>query len=112
MSYFGDTLPVGFERKDDFAVEPRKLRQGILQPAVIFLSLFQAMIRQEFLFLFPPDCDLRSSPPDRIKSAPNGNGSQPSSEALLFSVRGQCPQSFLKSPTLARTSAADEIIIA
>src|SRR5262245_53719788 len=117
----------------------------MLQAVVIFLSLFEAMIYQNLLFLFPPDCDLRSSPPDRIKSAPNGNGSQPSSEALLFSVRGQCPQSFqksllrrifgeplisgdskgradrrcymtpnqlLKSPTLARTSSADEIIIA
>src|SRR5262245_39727007 len=69
----------------------------MLQAVVIFLSLFEAMIYQNLLFLFPSDCDLGSAPPDRIKSAPNGNGSQPSSEALLFSVCGQRPESFQES---------------
>ena len=96
-SYFRDTLTVSFKRKNDFAVERRKLRQGILQPAVVFLSLFEAIIHQDLLFFFPFYCDFRSSAPDRIKSAPNGDGSQPSSEALLFSVRGQRPESFQES---------------
>jgi hypothetical protein len=69
----------------------------MLQPAVVFLSLFEAIIHQDLLFFFPFYCDLRSSAPDRIKSAPNGDGSQPSSEALLFSVRGQRPESFQES---------------
>src|SRR5262247_3413436 len=97
MSYFRDTPAVGFERKNDFAVERRKLQQGMLQAVVIFLSLFEAIIHQELLFLFPFYCDLRSAPPDRIKSAPNGNGSQPSSETMLLTVCGQRPESFQES---------------
>src|SRR5262245_39015970 len=67
------------------------------QPAVIFLSLFEAMIRQELLFLFSSDCDLLSAPPDRIKGAANCDSSQPSREALLLSVCGQRPESFQES---------------
>src|SRR5262245_66570514 len=69
----------------------------MLQPAVVFLSLFEAIIHQDLVFLFPFYSDLRSSPPDRVKSAPNGNGPQPSSEALLLSVCGQRPESFQES---------------
>src|SRR5499426_2129524 len=97
MSYFRDTPAVGFERKNDFAVERRKLRQGILQAVVIFLSLFEPIIHQELLFLFPFYFDLRSAPPGRIKGAANGDSSQPSSEALLLSVCGQRPESFQES---------------
>jgi hypothetical protein len=97
VSYFRDTPAVGFERKNNFPVERWKLRQGMVQPAMIFLFLFEAIIRQELLFLFPFYCDFRPAPPDRIKSASNSNGSKPSSEALLLSVCGQRPESFQES---------------
>src|SRR5262249_42284476 len=88
---------VGFERKNDFTVACRKLRQGMLQAAVIFLSLFEAIIHQEPLFLFTFYSDLRSAPPDRIECAANGDSSQPSSESLLLFVCGQRPESFQES---------------
>src|SRR5262245_37988683 len=69
----------------------------MLQPAVVFLSLFKASIHQELFLLFSFYCDLRSAPPDRIKSGANGNSSQPSSEALPLFVSGQHPESFQKS---------------
>src|SRR5262249_33903734 len=117
----------------------------MLQAAVIFLSLFEAIIHQEPLFLFTFYSDLQSAPPDRIKCAANGNSSQPSSESLLLLVCGQRPEGFqesllpgifgeplisgnskgcadrhccmtpnqlLKSPTLAPTSTAHDIITA
>jgi hypothetical protein len=116
LGHFRDTLSVGFERKNNFAVERLKLRQSILQPAAILVSLFQAIIPHELLLLFLVHRDLGTAPPHYLKSGPNGYGSQPSSEALLLSVCEQRPESFLRGilgkPLIAGDSNAAPIAMA